>query len=111
MIELNALFRKYFEGHRSRYGIEVVKAASDLSSIEMRLTFLSGETYCCAEPHCHTGTDLSVLRKLASTRELDLPPNCVVHIHGVVKRGAKLEYGGLPRESEAYEYDAELSDN
>jgi hypothetical protein len=112
MDELNQLFHDYLKESRFRYGIEVQEAAPDLSTMVIRLTFLSANTYCCAEPHCHLGMDLSALRELASKRGLHLPPKCVVHIHGIVERGALLEYGepDRPLASEAYEYDADLFD-
>src|SRR5262245_7666301 len=116
--QLSALFRDYVNqnvrsvNQNVRYGIEVQEAAPDLSMMVLRLTFLSPNIYCCAEPHCHLGTDLSALRELASRRGIHLPPNCVVHIHGVVERGAQLKYGESepPKASEAYEYHADLFD-
>src|SRR5688572_18793669 len=110
MDRLNQLFQDYLKQSRARYGIQVQEAAPDLSSMKLRLTFLATNTYCWSEPNCHLGTDLSALRELAAKRGMQLPSDCVVHVHGVVEGGARFEHGGTPRAGEGYEYHVDLFD-
>src|SRR5689334_22992890 len=81
------------------YGIVVRDAASDPATIDVDIRFLSGRTYCCAEPGCHLPRDWSRIPRLTG-----IP----IRWHCRVEDGAKLkchEQLGLPLESEAYEFD------
>jgi hypothetical protein len=108
--KLDNLFRELLATNRGPgYGISVVAATSDLSSIEVDLRFLSGRTYCCGEPGCHLPSNIDRIIKLAANSSILLPASAVIHWHCFVEEGVLFESMkslGLPLESKAYNFDA-----
>lgn len=105
--QLQDLFDRLFAANRATVcSVVVTGAKPDLSEIDIRVTFLAGRAYCCAEPGCHFS--LSALRKIATEQGHELPGNLRVSFHGVVEEGAELHLSGGP--SCRYEYDEVFAD-
>jgi antitoxin component YwqK of YwqJK toxin-antitoxin module len=107
--ELEDFLLGYFSGQgRANYGISLINFAADLSSLDVELRFLSGETYCCAEPGCHFGTDLSRFIARAAESGIVFPDGLEMRGHFVVEQGVRLANESSPHVrtiSKAYEYD------
>ncbi len=73
------------------YGISILGADADLSAIDVELRFLSGRTYCCAEPGCHLPWDHRRLRQIAADQGIPLPESLLVRWKVRVERGAMLQ--------------------
>jgi hypothetical protein len=106
---LDNLIRGYLAGNRGPgYSVSVITAATDLSEIEVDLHFLSGRTYCCAEPGCHLPHDNSRLVAFAAKSGIILPGSVVIRWHCTVHQGARLEclkHFRMPLESAAYTFE------
>lgn len=93
--------------HRATPRVTVLRF--DLDEIDVELRFLSGKTYCCAEPGCHLPARSRAwwqrLRQVLRAAKLN-PPSLAIRIRGTVKNGTLLEVFGTkqPRASIAYEY-------
>jgi hypothetical protein len=98
--EIEALINDLLAANDSPgYGITVRNIASDPPTIDVEFRFLSGRTYCCAEPGCHLPRDLSRLPLLAGF---------TIRWHCIVEQGAQLKCLaalGLPLNSPGYEYE------
>jgi hypothetical protein len=98
--QVEALIRERLAHNNSPgYGITVVDISPDARNIDIDLRFLSGRTYCCAEPGCHLPNDLARLPALA---------DFTIRWHCIVERGARLkcnEVLRLPLEDDGYQYD------
>jgi len=98
--EIEALINELLAANRSPgYGITVRNVASDPPTIDVDLRFLSGRTYCCAEPGCHLPSDLS---------RLPLLVGFTIRWHCIVEDGAQLkclEDLGLPLDGDGYDYE------
>ena len=108
---LTVALNEYFARNKYAFGVEVLSMAPDLSEVHVRITFISGNQYCCAEAGCHFS--MSGLRSIAREQGLVLPERMRVFFHGEVEGGAELEcleQFGLSRYSDSYEYEAEFSD-
>ena len=90
--QLEAAFRDYFAANRDAptYGITAVYAVGDPSTINLRVTFPAGRTYCCVEPGCHFSPNWPRLRMLADQRGLNLPKPLAIRFHGIVEPDVKL---------------------
>lgn len=98
---LNMVFREYFAANRGDpVGVQVTDAVGD--TVQLRVTFLAGHRYCCAEPGCHFGPHWNRLRQIASKHYMALPRNLKVCFHGVVEAGAKLECCPIPSEADEF---------
>ena len=89
--------------------VAVKDATAGLSSISVDLRFVSGRTYCCAEPMCHLPASCDRLIELAAAQGLQLPKNVRVNWHCFVEQGVHLkclEAFGLATMSDGYEMDA-----
>jgi hypothetical protein len=110
---LDEIFEQFFAGNRSPgYGVSVTAVSPDGATIDLRVTFLSGREYCCAEPGCHFGW--ARLRRIANSRGIEFPSPLTVRWHGVVEKGARLSANvraGGPAESAGYEYDEVFQEN
>jgi hypothetical protein len=99
-LAIEALINELLAENRSPgYGIAVRNVANDPPTIDVECRFLSGRTYCCAEPGCHLPRDLSRLPMLFGF---------TIRWHCIVERGAQLkclETFGLPLDSDGYEYE------
>lgn len=98
--ELEAIIRERLSANKSHgYGIAVVDVATNPPTVDVELRFLSGQTYCCAEPGCHIPDDIARHPQLAGF---------TIRWHCVVERNAKLNSSkalGRPLEQDGYEYD------
>jgi hypothetical protein len=109
-LDLHNLFTDFLASNRGPgYQIAVTDAAINLSQIEVAITFISGRTYCCAEPFCHVPDDLMKLIRFAAARGVSLPPELKVRWHFIVENGVQLSCNkslGLPLAVNHQEYDA-----
>ncbi len=110
--DLDNLFRDLLASNRGPgYAVSVIRAASDLSVIDVELRFIAGRTYCCAEPGCHMPFDREQkrLHRLAAERAISLPESVTVRWHCHVELGVILggssRSGATPRESQAYNFE------
>jgi hypothetical protein len=98
--EIEATIREVLSANNSPgYGITVADVSTDPPTIDVDIHFLSGCTYCCAEPGCHLPHDLSLLPALSGF---------TIHWHFRVEQGARLKSNaplGLPLESAGYEFE------
>lgn len=110
--DLNALFHDCFARNREPgCSVAVIGAEADLSVIDIRVTFLAGRTYCCAEPGCHFS--LPGLRKVAAKHGMALPDRLRVRFYGFVEEGAifqNLKMTNGSQRVEAYGYECEFTD-
>ena len=98
--EIEALLNELLAANRSPgYGVAVRDVASDPPTIHVDFRYLSGHTYCCAEPGCHLPCDLSRLPRLSG---FTIRWHCIVEQGAQLKCLAKL---GLPLDSDGYEYE------
>jgi len=107
--EVNNLVTEFLLRNRGPgYGVSVTHVADDLSQIDATVTFLSGRTYCCAEPFCHVPHDLSKFVRFAAERGVVLPAALRVHWHFVIEEGSLMECNkavGASVASKRQEYD------
>lgn len=108
--ELDNLFRDLLSRNRGPgYGVSVIDATADHSTIIVELRFLAGQDYCCAEGSCHVPRSNERLVRLAAERSIHLPDSVVVRWRCRVEKGARLQCMksfGLPTESDGYEFEA-----
>jgi hypothetical protein len=119
--ELTAALIEYFAsnraagGRRDYYGVRVDGVAAGRSEFDLTLTFKAGESYCCAEPGCHTGFHDSEcwrrLRQILGFHGLvGIPPVTIRRLGGVVEIGAllrcNLAFGYPERERLGYTFES-----
>lgn len=94
------MIRDLMSANRSPgYEIAVLRVTANPPTIEVRLRFLAGKKYCCAEPGCH----LPVMSPKGGPLE-----HTTILWRCQVEKGARLESLaalGLPLETEGYEYE------
>jgi hypothetical protein len=81
------------------YEIAILRESLDPPAIEVRIRFLAGRTYCCAEPGCHL--------PLMSPKGGPLEHTTILW-RCQVEKGARLESLaalGLPLETDGYEFE------
>jgi hypothetical protein len=98
--EIEAAIGELLAGNNAPgYGIAVRGVSTDPPIIDVDIRFISGRTYCCAEPGCHLPRDTSRLPALAGF---------TIRWHCRVEDGARLRCLsalGMPMESTAYEFE------
>ncbi len=94
------LIRDLLSANRSPgYGIEILGESANPRTIEVRLRFLAGKTYCCAEPGCHLPF---VSPKGGPLEHTTILWRCQVEKSARLESLAAL---GLPLETNGYEYE------
>ena len=91
------------------YGVAVTNFTPDASSIDVTVTFTTGQMYCCGEPFCHVPIDAGNVRRFAAERGIALPQILQVRWHFVLEAGALLECNknwDIPIAAKHQEYDA-----
>jgi hypothetical protein len=78
---------------RRRAAVYSLRASLMGDLLRVKLTFLSGVTYCCFEPGCHlplySGKRWVALRRRLSLRREAAVARLRLHLTGVVQRGAR----------------------
>jgi hypothetical protein len=109
---LDMILRELLASNRGPdYGVSVIGAAGDLSTIDVELRFLAERTYCCPEPGCHLPQNNEQLVRLSAASSIQLPDSVVVRWQCRVEPGARfncMRELGLPTQGEGYAFEFEV---
>jgi len=88
---LDLMFKQYFDSGKNNYAVKVVGLDTDKSNIDVNLTFLSEEKYCCCEVTCHFKAEWERIRELALRSSVVLSKPLAVNFNVSVEAGAIFE--------------------
>lgn len=88
---LDLMFKRYFDSGKNNYAVKVVGLDANKSDIDVNLTFLSEEQYCCCEVTCHFEAEWEKIRELTLRSSVVLSKPLAVNFNVSAETGAIFE--------------------